>query len=223
MTWNDFFADLDSRHQKGLEILPFPHPILTQAAVPINDATQPELEVLAKKMFEILYQHKGVGLAAPQIGLPLRIFVVNATVAVREGSHEIDFNPEKELVFVNPSIAPKVKGGEVKGVAELEGCLSLPGIILPVHRPRSVVYETSTLTGKAKGEYSGNTARVVQHEYDHLDGRLITDYTPPEAQEDINGVLHYLQTQFEWLQKIEHLPSLEAINEQIEAFKSLAG
>lgn len=119
-----------------------------------------ELADLIKEMFETMREAKGVGLAAPQVGLNYNLFVTHA--------------PEDEKrVFINPHIL----SSSVETVSLEEGCLSLPGIWARVDRPKKVVVQAKDLKGDSFTlKVSGFLARVIQHEYDHLQGRLFTDY-----------------------------------------------
>jgi peptide deformylase len=113
-------------------------------------------------MFDLMYESRGVGLAANQVDLPLRLFVVNLQSDPEEG---------EELVFVNPVIS------RPKGTAEQEeGCLSFPGLQCQVKRPETVRLNAYDLRGNEfEGEVNGFLARVIQHELDHLDGVLFID------------------------------------------------
>lgn len=115
-------------------------------------------------MLDKMYAWGGIGLAAPQVGLPLRLFVANPTF-------------RKELIFINPEIL----GFGKRTSSAVEGCLSLPGIHATIERPHQVRFRALDLDGKAQTHtYEGTTARVVQHEYDHLVGTLIWDRVSEE-------------------------------------------
>ena len=113
-------------------------------------------------MFDLMYAARGVGLAANQVDLPLRLFVANLQADPEEG---------EELVFVNPVVS------RPKGIDEQEeGCLSFPGLQCQVKRPETVRLNAFNLEGKEfDGEVNGFLARVIQHELDHLDGVLFID------------------------------------------------
>jgi len=116
-----------------------------------------ELKSLVEDMFETMYQAKGVGLAASQVGVNRRLFVVDVK--------------EQPLVFINPEIK-KMSGKE----AVEEGCLSLPGLREKVQRALKVVAVATNLDGELfEITAEGFTARAIQHEYDHLDGILFID------------------------------------------------
>jgi peptide deformylase len=142
----------------------YPEPILRRPALPV-EAFDAELKSVVTAMFERMHASKGVGLAAPQVGLKKRILVLCPSD-----------EPEDELVLINPRIL------ERSGPSTLaeEGCLSFPGIFAEVERPELCRVEAFTLDGKRLEEsYSGFTSRVIQHEYDHLEGVLLVDRMTP--------------------------------------------
>ena len=146
-------------------------PILRKVAQPIDKDFE-GLDELIENMFETMYNSDGVGLAAPQVGKSIRIFVVDASTAADE-------EPELEgfkKAFINPEIIERT-GDEW---AMNEGCLSLPEIREDVVRPEHVKikYLDENLEEKIE-EYGGFAARVIQHEYDHLDGVLLIDHLNP--------------------------------------------
>ncbi|MFM7109048.1 MAG: peptide deformylase [Planctomycetaceae bacterium] len=150
-----------------LSLVEFPHPALRRRARPLARIDD-EVRVAAARMFDIMYEAQGVGLAANQVALPYRMFVVN--VAGARGAGE-------ELVFVNPTLS-RPRGTAVQE----EGCLSLPGVRMDVRRPERIVVDAWTLDGgPIHMDIDGLLARVVQHEYDHLEGRLFTDRLPEAA------------------------------------------
>ncbi|RKD88472.1 peptide deformylase [Mangrovibacterium diazotrophicum] len=146
-------------------------PLLRKVAKPI-DKDYPGFDQLVKDMFETMYHSDGVGLAAPQIGLSIRMFVIDASAAADE-------EPELEgfkKAFINPEII------EFKGDEWImnEGCLSLPEIREDVSRPEfvKIKYYDENFVEHIE-EYGGFAARVIQHEYDHLEGKLLIDYLSP--------------------------------------------
>ena len=142
-------------------------PVLRKVAANINP-DYPNLKELIEDMFETMYQSDGIGLAAPQVGLSIRLFVIDASPLVAE-------HPEMEnfkKVFINAQIT------ERKGNPTLynEGCLSIPNIREDIERPESITIEyLDENFNPKKEEYNGLAARIIQHEYDHLDGILFTD------------------------------------------------
>ena len=145
-----------------MEIVLYPDPVLRRRATELP-AFSPELEAKARAMFDLMYKAKGVGLAAPQVGESLQMLVGNPT---GDPAH-----PEQEFVLVNPRIVRR-KGNEFGE----EGCLSFPGIYAEVERNRSVVVSCLDRDGKAvERSFDGFSARIVQHEMDHLTGTLFID------------------------------------------------
>ena len=129
----------------------------------------PELEKLAADMFETMYASDGVGLAAPQIGKSLRMFVVDASPMADMDSSAAGF----KRVMINPEIYEESETEVLMG----EGCLSLPGIHEDVYRPEVIrVRYFDEHFVEHDEELSGWPARVVQHEYDHIEGMVFTDH-----------------------------------------------
>ena len=157
-----------------LPILSFPDPRLRTIAQPVEEVTD-EIRQLAADMFETMYAASGVGLAAPQIGKDLRLFVVDGR-PMNEGEKEEDLDTsliDFKKVFVNPTIIDET--GEEWGFEE--GCLSIPGIRGDVFRPEFVKIHYWTEKGEEKEEvFEGLAARIIQHEYDHIEGILFTDH-----------------------------------------------
>ncbi|MBD2702690.1 peptide deformylase [Spirosoma sp. BT702] len=160
-----------------LPIIAYGDPVLRKRAKDIEPGSI-DVKALSDNMFETMYAASGVGLAGPQIGQSIRIFVV-------DGEPLNDDEPEEEIdksligfkkVFINPEIIEEA--GDDWGFEE--GCLSIPGIRGEVFRPEIVVIRYfDTDWNEHEEEYEGMAARIIQHEYDHLDGKLFTDYLPP--------------------------------------------
>jgi peptide deformylase len=138
-----------------------------------------DLKKLSADMFETMYGANGVGLAAPQIGMNIRVFVVDGTPFSEKDDDEDD-DPDLSLVgfkkiFVNPEILEE-RGEEW---AFEEGCLSIPGIRGDVYRPETLrIRYRDADWNEFEEEFSGMAARIIQHEYDHLLGKLFVDYLP---------------------------------------------
>lgn len=139
---------------------------------------------MVQDMFELMYEHEGIGLAANQVDLPYRVFVINA-----EGDRDVK---EAEMVFINPVLkAPK--GSEE---AE-EGCLSIPSVYGPVTRAEKIEVQAYDLQGnEISGDLSGLLARVVQHETDHLDGTLFIDRLSPTEKMAVHDDLEEFELEF---------------------------
>lgn len=127
-------------------------PILHQP-VEEFDPSSIDLEQTVADMFETMYHYKGIGLSANQVGLPYRMFVMGT--------------PEMELVFINPTV--RNTAGDM--VYADEGCLTHPGLYIKIKRAEEVRLMHSNMQGESKAlTYKGMTARIIQHEMDHLDG-----------------------------------------------------
>ena len=156
-----------------LKIAKMGHPVLLKPAAPIDDPRAPEIATLVRDMIETMEDAPGTGLAAPQVHVPLRlvIFKVGSARARQEDGEA----PEGEsgsvplTVLINPEIEPLSE----ETALGWEACLSVPGLAGEVPRWRRIRYRGVGLDGEAiEREASGFHARVVQHECDHLDGRL---------------------------------------------------
>lgn len=142
-----------------LSVLLYGNPILKEKAGEVAEITS-DIKRLAEDMLETMYYHEGLGLAGPQVGVPLRIAVMD----VRRGG-------SGKIVLINPVICEMGKLEPME-----EGCLSIPGITATIQRAGELAVEFTTLSGKRKTmKSSGLAAQAVQHEIDHLDGLLITD------------------------------------------------
>ena len=139
-----------------------PHPVLRAKAKPIRRFTA-DLKRLARDLIDTMYANDGIGIAAPQVGVNARLFIANPSQ--KRGS---------EIAVVNPEIE------EAEGsIVFTEGCLSVPNIWGKVERPSQVVVRAYDLFGKPMTiEASGLLAVVLQHEIDHLDGKLFIDRLP---------------------------------------------
>jgi len=161
-----------------LPILPYGNPILKAKAQEINKSYH-NLKDLIKNMWETMYSANGVGLAAPQIGLSVRIFIID-TFPFSE-QEEISKKEAIELssfkkVFINPKIVEE----NGRHWDFNEGCLSIPDIREDISRKESIKIKFLDENFVSKNlNLSGIKARVVQHEYDHLEGILFTDYLSP--------------------------------------------
>jgi len=154
-----------------LPIYLFGHPILKKETIPVPK-DYPDLDVLIENMWETMYNAKGVGLAAPQIGLNLRLFVVDST---QMESEEHDWKGIKQ-VFINAQMIEE--SGEEWPYEE--GCLSIPEVRGDVIRQESIqlTYMDENFVG-FKGTFHAANARVIQHEYDHIEGELFTEKLKP--------------------------------------------
>ena len=163
-----------------LPILAYGDPILKKESEEI-DETYTDLETLIEDMFETMYRAKGVGLAAPQIGRNIRLFIVDGSPFAEKEEGEDD-DPRAlgienfKKVFINPIIEEE----EGEEWSFQEGCLSIPKIRENVSRKSDIVISYYDENWELKEErYSGYAARIIQHEYDHIEGVLFTDYLSP--------------------------------------------
>ena len=157
-----------------LPILRWPDPILTQTCAQIDEIT-PEIERLADDMLETMYDAPGRGLAAPQVGRLVRMFVMDATWK--------DGKPDP-MVFINPVVQEVSE----ERASSAEGCLSIPGVMAEVSRPQRVQVSWIGITGARYVQvFDGFAAACVQHEIDHLDGIITFDHLSPTARAKIEA------------------------------------
>ncbi len=155
--------------------------VLRKIAAPI-DKDYPQLPQLIADMFDTLTYAEGVGLAAPQIGLPIRLFIVDLTILADEEPSFTDF----KKAMINPTIT-SFEGEET---TLEEGCLSIPGISETVRRKNTITIEYYTENWEKRTEtYSGYPSRVMQHEYDHIEGHVFTDRISPMRRQMISSKL----------------------------------
>jgi len=173
-----------------LPIVAYGAPVLRKVA---GDITKdyPELDKLIADMWETMYYSNGVGLAAPQVNKDIRVFVID-TEQIFENLEDDEKGkypdePGSKKVFINPHII------EFDGEdwPYNEGCLSIPKIREDVMRPETVVIEYLDENFNAHtSTFNGITARVIQHEYDHLEGKLFIDYLKPLRRKMLQGKLN---------------------------------
>lgn len=158
-----------------LKIARMGHPVLRRRAEEVADPRAPEIKRLIADMIETMEDAEGVGLAAPQVHVPLRVIVFHVP---QERVAEEDSAPEPVKALINPVIEP---AGDERNVS-LEGCLSIPGLVGRVPRLKRIRYRGLDVDGRAvERSAEGFHARVVQHECDHIDGLLY-----PTRMEDLS-------------------------------------
>ncbi len=166
-------------------IVLYGEPVLEKQAAAVTEFDTPELNKLIEDMFESMYAAKGVGLAAPQIGIAKRIAVIDLSVAE---------DPQQKIVLINPEIIRKeeFQTGE-------EGCLSLPGFREQVTRPKSVTVRAQNVKGEWF-EMNGEEllARAFCHEIDHLNGRLYISHVSALKRDLIRRKVRKLVKAGEW-------------------------
>lgn len=167
-----------------LPIYTLGQPVLRKMAEEITPE-YPNLKELLENMYETMDKADGVGLAAPQVGLPIRVFVINLDCMAEEIPAYKDFRK----AFINPEILEFA--GEEESMEE--GCLSLPGIHEPVKRMNKVHMHYFDENFQEHDEWiEGFEARVVQHEYDHLDGKVFVDRISALRRQLIKGKINAL-------------------------------
>lgn len=166
----------------NLPVYLYGQPVLRKVAEDI-EKDYPELETLIKNMHETMYSSEGVGLAAPQIGLSIRLLVIDGSPLGEDFPDCVDF----KRIMINPQIT----SFDGEKVTLDEGCLSLPGIHEAVTRPTiiTVKYVDETFTEKEE-TFKGFSARIVQHEYDHLEGKVFIDHISPIRKQLIKAKLN---------------------------------
>lgn len=166
------------------ELIFYPDERLRKRSTAVTEIT-PELRERVRALYPVMYEAKGIGLAAPQVGWNVRLFVMS-----------VSGEPEDEVCLVNPELVSK----EGKFSME-EGCLSLPDIRGKFDRPKNVTVRATVLSDRDPSldgkeveiEADGLVARCVQHELDHLDGVLILDYFSPAKKQAVKARLRELE------------------------------
>ncbi|MCS7306090.1 MAG: peptide deformylase [Thermoguttaceae bacterium] len=190
-------------------IVQYPHPALRHRCRPLRQVDA-ELWQMVAEMLELMYERDGVGLAANQVDLPYRLFVMNPT-----GDRT---QKEQEFVLINPEILSRKGGMEEKE----EGCLSLPGIFAPVRRSSKIVLAAYNLQGQeVKYEFEGLAARAAQHELDHLDGVLFIDRLRPACLAEIREKLLELEQEFRTNRRLGLIPDDAQIAARLAALEAL--
>ena len=171
-----------------LPIRAYGDPVLKKVAQDIEPG-HPGLEQLIEDMFETMYAASGVGLAAPQVGHSIRLFIVDASPFAEDEDGDPAENAvlkDFKKVFINPYIVEE----EGEEWTFEEGCLSIPNLREPVDRqPRIVLQYQDEQFNAHEETFDGFAARVIQHEHDHLDGILFTDHLPPLRRRLLKGKL----------------------------------
>jgi len=189
-----------------LALVEYPHPALLRPAKPLVRIDDAVYDAVGQ-MFDIMYEAEGIGLAANQVALPYRIFIVNT--AGRRGDGE-------ELVFINPVLS-RPRGTAVQE----EGCLSLPGLRMDVRRPEKIVVDAWSLDGQPiRLDLGGLLSRVVQHEFDHLEGKLFTDRLPEAAAIEARRTLESFREVFVGQQSRGELPAHDEIVARLDRLQA---
>lgn len=171
-------------------IVAYGHPVLRKLAEDITPE-YPGLDAFIASMWETMYASNGVGLAAPQVNRPIRLFVVDTEQIFAnmndDERKEYDDSPGLKSVFINPHMIET--GGDEWPYNE--GCLSIPKIREDIYRDETVTLRYTDIDFIEKEKtFSGITARVILHEYDHLEGKLFIDYISPLKRKLMKGKLN---------------------------------
>jgi peptide deformylase len=198
-----------------MKIVMYPHPSLRYPAVPVTKIDA-RLKQFAREMRVLMYEHRGLGLAAPQVGLPFQMILLNLS-----GDPENKADDDESLlqsVFINPSILDR------KGTIEDdEGCLSFPGLYQKVRRAKSVVVRAYNLNGEAlEITASELPSRAWQHEIDHLHGILYIDKMNPVGKLASRATLKDLERDYLKAQEKGEIPSNEQIEKELAALAATA-
>lgn len=193
--------------EPGKKIVYYPHPALRHPARPLA-AIDAEVRKSAGRMLELMYEHKGLGLAAPQVALPVQLLVMNF-----EGEPE---KKDLEVVAINPVVLDR------KGTQEgSEGCLSFPDLYQKVRRAKTVTVQFYDLSGNlCQMTCSELPARLWQHEIDHLHGRLFIDVMGPMGRLASKSMLKEFERDYRAAQKKGEIESDEKIREQLKDWTS---
>lgn len=192
--------------QKRLELVRYPHPTLRYKSKPVR-RLDPELCSFIREMFEIMYENNGIGLAANQVDLPYRLFVINLTADPAEKG--------EELVFINPEIVRR--SGSEEGE---EGCLSLPEIRGNVRRSKEVEIVAYTPNGEElHWRLNGLLARAFQHELDHLNGVLFVDHLAPSESLAVRPTLEEWEQEYQDAVLMGEQPSVEDVMARLREFE----
>jgi peptide deformylase len=171
-----------------LKIYYYGHPVLRKRCEPITEITD-EIRKLASDMIETMDKNDGIGLAAPQVGYPIRMFVLRNYLETEDGG----WTMSEPKVFINP----KLSSPSDELLSDTEGCLSLPGLRLEIDRPDKITVEAMDLEGNLfTEEVQGYNARVRMHENDHINGVLFIDRIDAPARKKIDADLKQIKKKY---------------------------
>lgn len=192
-----------------MKIVHYPHPALRHAAKPLSHIDK-KLRLTIGQMMDLMYEAKGLGLAAPQVAVPYQLLVMNITGDPKQ--------PEREEVFVNPKIF------ERKGTVEdEEGCLSFPGLFQKIRRSKSIKVQAYDLKGNLVERVINDLeARAWQHEIDHLNGVLFIDMMGPIAKLSSRASVKVFERDFKRAQEKGEIPAEAEIEKILAAMEAEA-
>jgi peptide deformylase len=192
-----------------MKIVLYPHPALRRKSRPLTSIDD-KVRGHVREMFELMYEARGLGLAANQVALPYQFLIMNLTADPKQ--------PEHEEVYINPLII------ERKGtVEEEEGCLSLPKLYGKVRRAKNVKVHAYNLKGESV-EITANdlAARVWQHEVDHLHGELFIDKLGPIGKFNSRGSIKEFERAYRKAQERGEIPPDAELEKELDALEALA-
>jgi len=190
-----------------MKIVHYPHPALRHPAKPLASIDK-QLQLHVGEMMELMYEAKGLGLAATQVALPFQLLVMNITGDAKQ--------PEREEVFINPVLVER-KGS----VDDEEGCLSFPGLYQKIRRAKTVKVQAYDLKGRlVEKVVSDLEARAWQHEIDHLNGVLFIDKMGPIARFAARGSVKEFERLFRRAQERGEIPPDMEIEKFLAALES---
>ena len=202
--WPDEISK-DQREPSVLRIVTYPHPALRYESRPVTRIDEP-LRTSVKAMFDLMYESKGIGLAANQVAIPLRFFVLNLTADPEQ--------KDQEQVFINPEIVKRHSSAE-----EEEGCLSFPGLYAKVKRARKVKVRAYDLNGaEITVDADDLFGRALQHETDHLDGRLFVDLLTINPKSSVATRVRDIEAAFRESQARGEYPDDDELRRQLETW-----
>jgi peptide deformylase len=185
-------------------IVPYPHPALRYESRPVTQIDD-DLRTKVRAMFDLMYASRGIGLAANQVAIPYRFFVLNLTADPEQ--------KDQERVFINPEIIKRHSS-----IEDEEGCLSFPGLYFKVRRARKIKLRAFDLGGNlVEVEAEDLLSRALQHETDHLSGRLYIDFLTPATRGPFQGKLQDLEASFRAAQVSGEYPADDEIKRLLDA------
>jgi peptide deformylase len=188
-------------------IVPHPHPALQYVSRPVTRIDD-ELRATVRAMFDLMYEARGIGLAANQVALPFRFFLLNLSADPAQ--------KEQEQVFINPVIVKRFSS-----VEDEEGCLSYPGLYFKVRRAKKIRVKAFDLNCEEIDlEAEDLLSRAIQHEADHLDGKVYTDYLGPIGRKSVAGKLKEFETKFREAQSSGLYPDDATLIRRLDALTS---
>ena len=191
-----------------MQIIQYPHPTLRHKSKPLK-RVDADLRRIVREMFDLMYEHKGIGLAANQVDLPYRLFVLNLESDAKA--------TDEEHVFINPVLSHRKGSIEVE-----EGCLSLPGLYSDVRRPEIVRLNAYDLSGEEITlDLDDLFARAVQHEVDHLDGVLFIDHLSPTAEAKARNAIRDFELEFNNRRERREIPDDASIAARLTELEKL--